>query len=87
MTTLSNAPDQHGHFGAYGGRYVPETLMNALEELERAYIDARRDQGFLDELRTMQRDFIGRPTSFHLAERLTEHVGGAQIWLKREDLA
>ncbi|MEM7228273.1 MAG: tryptophan synthase subunit beta [Planctomycetota bacterium] len=87
MTTLSHAPDQHGHFGEFGGRYVPETLMVALEQLEQSYAEARIDPAFQAELRELQRTFIGRPTSFHRADRLTEHAGGAQIYLKREDLA
>jgi len=87
MSQLSNAPDQSGHFGEFGGRYVPETLTAALDDLERAYEDARRDDAFMATLRAYQRTFIGRPTSFHLAEQLTRYIGGAQLWLKREDLA
>jgi tryptophan synthase beta chain len=81
-TTLGN-----GRFGSFGGRYVPETLVAALDELAEAYVEARSDQGFEAELEELLRDFVGRPTPFHLAPRLSEHAGGARIWLKREDLA
>ncbi|NOZ68259.1 MAG: tryptophan synthase subunit beta [Deferribacteres bacterium] len=79
-------PDGKGHFGPYGGRFVPETLMPALIELERAYGKYKKDRGFLNELKSLQRDFIGRPTPLYFARNLTEHVGGAKIYLKREDL-
>jgi tryptophan synthase beta chain len=75
-----------GRFGAYGGRYVPETLMAALEELERAYAKARRDRKFRDELNHLFRNYAGRPTPLFFARRLTEKLGGAKIYLKREDL-
>src|SRR5438067_272304 len=75
-----------GRFGAYGGRYVPETLMSALEELERAYEKARRDRKFHDRLTYLFRSYAGRPTPLFYAERLTEKLGGAKIYLKREDL-
>ncbi len=75
-----------GHFGQYGGRFVPETLMPALIELEKAYKKYRRNKEFLDELRSLQRDFIGRPTPLYHAKNLTELLGGAKIYLKREDL-
>ena len=77
----------NGRFGKFGGRYVPETLVAALDELAAAYVEARSDQAFEAELNELLRDFVGRATPFHLAPRLTEHAGGAQIWLKREDLA
>jgi tryptophan synthase beta chain len=77
----------HGRFGRFGGRYVPETLVAALDELEAAYLAAREDPSFTAELAGLLRDFVGRPTAFCHAPRLTEHAGGAQIWLKREDLA
>lgn len=80
-------PDRHGHFGMYGGRFVPETLMPALYELEKAYLKAKRDKEFKRILREYQRNYIGRPTPLYYAERLTEHLGGAKIYLKREDLA
>ncbi len=75
-----------GRFGAYGGRYVPETLMAALEELEAAYAKAEDDPAFHGELDLLLRDFAGRPTPLFLASRLTERLGGARIYLKREDL-
>ncbi len=79
-------PDATGHFGPYGGVFVPETLMTALQELTAAYEVARHDPGFQSELRQHLKEFAGRPTSLYLAERLTEHCGGAKIYLKREDL-
>jgi tryptophan synthase beta chain len=75
-----------GRFGVYGGRYVPETLMAALEELERAYEKAKRDRKFQRELDELLRNFAGRPTALFYARRLTEQLGGAKIYLKREDL-
>jgi len=80
-------PDERGRFGPYGGRFVPETLMPALEELESAYLLACNDVGFQAELRRLQRTYVGRPTPLTHARRLSEHLGGAQIYLKREDLA
>ncbi|MEO0510113.1 MAG: tryptophan synthase subunit beta [Verrucomicrobiota bacterium] len=79
-------PDERGHFGPYGGMYVPETLMTPLFELTEAYKEARRDPEFQKELDHHLREFAGRPTNLYFAERLTEHCGGAQIYLKREDL-
>ena len=76
----------HGHFGAFGGQYVPETLMVALRELEDIYNAAREDEDFQTELAGLLRDFAGRPTPLYYAERLSEHFGGAKIYLKREDL-
>jgi len=81
------APDEHGRFGPYGGKYVPETLMPALDELEEAYLQARSDQAFMSELAYLQRTYVGRPTPITYARRLSEHLGGAQVYLKREDLA
>ena len=75
-----------GRFGAYGGRYVPETLMAALEELEQAYAGAQADPAFQTELAGLLRDFAGRPTPLYFAKRLTEELGGAKIYIKREDL-
>jgi tryptophan synthase beta chain len=75
-----------GRFGNYGGRYVPETLMAALQELEAAYAEARKDKSFRDEYHRLLHDFAGRPTPLFLAERLTRELGGAKIYLKREDL-
>ena len=79
-------PDPTGHFGPYGGVFVPETLMAALEELEGVYAAARVDSEFQKELRGHLSEFAGRPTPLYLAERLTRHCGGAKIYLKREDL-
>jgi tryptophan synthase beta chain len=79
-------PDSRGRFGPYGGRYVPETLVAPLEELERAYAAARADQSFGAELDSLLRNFAGRPTPLQFASRLTEQFGGARIYLKREDL-
>jgi tryptophan synthase beta chain len=79
-------PDALGHFGRYGGRYVPETLMSPLIELERAYATARRDRGFQARLRELMTSYAGRPTPLYFAARLTEAAGGARIYLKREDL-
>src|SRR5581483_9743288 len=75
-----------GRFGMYGGRYVPETLMAALEELERTYEKARRDRKFHEQLNDLYRNYAGRPTPLFFARRLTENLGGAKIYLKREDL-
>jgi tryptophan synthase beta chain len=85
--TAYNLPDERGHFGLYGGKFVPETLMPALDELERAYHRARRDRAFQSRLDTLLRTFAGRPTPLYYAERLTQHCGGARLFLKREDLA
>lgn len=78
-------PDGRGRFGRFGGRYVPETLIPALDELERAYAAAKVDPAYLNELHRLLRDFVGRPSGLYLAERLTAHAGGAKIYLKRED--
>ncbi|MEK6300326.1 MAG: tryptophan synthase subunit beta [Acidobacteriota bacterium] len=79
-------PDAQGHFGAYGGRFVPETLMHSIEELIEAYHQAQRDPAFQRELEYLLVNYVGRPTPLMLAGRLTEHLGGARIYLKREDL-
>ncbi|CAM3547705.1 tryptophan synthase subunit beta [Deinococcus frigens] len=78
-------PDERGRFGRFGGRYVPETLIPALDNLEAAYREAKTDPAFLNELERLLRDFVGRPSGLYLAARLTEHAGGAKIYLKRED--
>lgn len=80
-------PDARGRYGIYGGRYVPETLMPALEELEREYAAAKEDAEFQKYLLKLQQDYVGRPTPLFFAARLTEHLGGARIYFKREDLA
>ena len=79
-------PDSRGYFGQFGGRFVPETLMPALDELEEAYEEAKRDPSFWAEFDSLSHDYSGRPTPLYFAERLTKHCGGAQIFLKREDL-
>ena len=79
-------PDARGHFGVYGGRFVPEALMAVIEEVTAAYEKARGDQAFLDELDRLQRHYSGRPSPLYEAERLSEHAGGARLFLKREDL-
>jgi len=79
-------PDRGGHFGIFGGRYVAETLMPALTELERAYAEARRDRTFYEEFHYYLTEYVGRPTPLYFAARLTQKLGGAKIYLKREDL-
>ena len=86
MAEVETQPDELGHWGIYGGRYVPETLMAPLEELTAAYFIAREDPAFKSELATLLKDYAGRPTPLFYAARLTEHAGGAKIYLKREDL-
>jgi len=83
---MTPQPDAGGHFGPYGGRYVPEVLMAPIEELEAAYQAARQDPAFQAELDELLRTYAGRPTPLYFARRLTELLGGARIWLKREDL-
>lgn len=79
-------PDQKGHFGLYGGRYIPETLMQAVIELEKAYLKAMEDVDFQDQLQKLLKDYVGRETPLYLAENLTRYANGAKIYLKREDL-
>jgi len=83
---MTPQPDSGGHFGPYGGRYVPEVLMAPIEELEKAYREARDDEAFQAELADLLRNFAGRPTPLYAARRLGESLGGARLWLKREDL-
>lgn len=83
---MPRLPDKQGHFGVYGGRYVAETLMPALIELEEVYRQCRRDPAFKRTLRDLQREYVGRPTPLTYAARLTERLGGAKVYLKREDL-
>ena len=83
---LASVPDRAGRFGAFGGRYVPETLTRALDELTAEYEKARQDPAFQAELEDLWAHYVGRPSPLYFARRLTEHCGGAQIWLKREDL-
>ena len=82
----SNLPDARSHFGPYGGRFVPETLMHPLQELEQEYLRAQKDPKFKHELNYYLKEFCGRPTPLYFAERLTRELGGAKIYLKREDL-
>ena len=80
-------PDDRGRFGDFGGKFVPETLMAALAELEESYDEAKASQSFQDRLDHLLRTYAGRPTPLYYAENLTRHSGGAKIYLKREDLA
>ncbi|MGA2801718.1 MAG: tryptophan synthase subunit beta [Verrucomicrobiota bacterium] len=82
----AKVPDAHGHFGPYGGRFVPETLMQPLQELEDEYLRAQKDPAFQREFEYYLKEFCGRPTPLYFAERLTKELGGAKIYLKREDL-
>ena len=84
--SLRTYPDAEGHFGDYGGRYVAETLMGPVEELRTAYLKYRDDPDFQTELKRDLKEFVGRPSPLYLAERLSESLGGARIYLKREDL-
>src|SRR3989338_1643231 len=83
---MRQLPDEKGHFGQYGGRYISETLMPAVIELEKAYEKFKNDKSFKDELAYYFKNYVGRPTPLYHAERLTKSVGGARIYLKREDL-
>jgi tryptophan synthase beta chain len=88
MTTMDTGlPDSHGRFGPFGGQFVPETLMVALQQLVDEYEAAKVDPGFQAEYGKLMKDYVGRPTSLYFAQRLTEKAGGARIYLKREDLA
>ncbi|RPI36316.1 MAG: pyridoxal-phosphate dependent enzyme, partial [Nitrospiraceae bacterium] len=84
---MKRLPDRKGYFGNYGGRFAPETLIPALDELEKAYYASGKDREFQKELVYLQKTYIGRPTPLYFAKRLTEALGGAKIYLKREDLA
>ena len=83
---MYNYPNERGYFGRFGGKFVPETLMYALEELEEKYNELKNDESFQRELEYYLREYAGRPTPLYFAERLTKYVGGAKIYLKREDL-
>jgi tryptophan synthase beta chain len=87
LGNIKKLPDKRGYFGRYGGRYAPETLMPALLELEVAYKESKKDKSFHDELELLLKTYVGRPTPLYFAERLTAHLGGAKVYLKREDLA
>jgi tryptophan synthase beta chain len=80
-------PDRRGYYGPYGGRYVPETLAAPIDDLERAYLEARQDEAFRRELMSLLDTYVGRPTPLYEARRLADHAGGARLFLKREDLA
>ncbi len=83
---MGRTPDRRGHFGPYGGKFVPETLMHPLEELEQAYLEAQQDPSFQATLERLLRHYSGRPTPLSPASRLSQHLGGATVYLKREDL-
>ncbi|WP_018402446.1 tryptophan synthase subunit beta [Marinobacter gelidimuriae] len=85
-TTLRQGPDTNGFFGHFGGRFVAETLMPLILELQKEYATARNSKDFIDEMDALRRDFVGRKSPLYLAERLTEQLGGAKVYLKREDL-
>ena len=85
--TQKTLPDRMGRFGDFGGRFVPETLMSAIEELEREYAAAQNDEAFQAELQSLSTHYVGRPTPLYYAENLSAELGGAQIYIKREDLA
>lgn len=82
----ANVPDENGRYGEFGGRFVPETLVHALDQLETEYEASRQDPAFQAELDDLLKNYVGRSSPFYFAKRLTEHCGGAEIWLKREDL-
>jgi len=86
LNTLRSGPDDAGHFGIFGGRFVAETLMPLILDLERAYNEAKSDPAFHAELANLNADYAGRPSALYFAERLTEHFGGAKIYLKRDEL-
>ena len=86
LNSLKTGPDAYGKFGIHGGRFVAETLMPLILDVENAYEKATTDQSFIDELDMYRRDYIGRPSPLYFAERLTEHFGGAKIYLKRDEL-
>src|SRR5258708_173322 len=84
--SFRSGPDERGHFGIFGGRFVAETLMPLILDLEKAYADAKADPAFTAEMNGYLKDYVGRPSPLYLAERLTEHLGGAKIYFKREEL-
>src|SRR5512137_1909656 len=86
MNANTKVPDENGRFGQFGGRYVAETLMPLILDLEKAYEDAKADPSFQAELDYFLRDFVGRPSPLYFAERLTDHFGGAKIYFKRDEL-
>src|SRR5437588_12724028 len=86
LNTYRSGPDERGHFGIYGGRFVAETLMPLILEVERAYTAAKADPAFASELDYYLEHYVGRPSPLFFAERLTNHFGGAKIYLKRDEL-
>src|SRR5512136_2830461 len=86
MDNKLKLPDEQGHFGPYGGKFVPETLMPALTELESAYVQACADPNFQRQFHALCCDYAGRPTPLYHAQKLSQKLGGAQVFLKREDL-
>jgi tryptophan synthase beta chain len=84
--SFRTGPDERGHFGIYGGRFVAETLMPLILDLEKAYAEAKNDPAFHRQMNGYLKDYVGRPSPLYFAERLTEHLGGARVYLKREDL-
>src|SRR3978361_421449 len=84
--TMTSQPDAGGHFGTYGGLYVPEVLMSPLEELEHTYSEAKQDPSFQAELDHLLKNYAGRPTPLYFAKRLSGQLGGAKLYIKREDL-
>jgi tryptophan synthase beta chain len=84
---MKKLPDRRGYFGEYGGRFAPETLVPALDELEKAYNELKKDREFRRELAYLMKNYVGRPTPLYFAKRLTDSLGGAKVYLKREDLA
>src|SRR3972149_1427134 len=83
---LHTQPDERGHYGEFGGKFVPETLMTALEELEEAYSRYKDDESFTSDLEYLQKNYVGRPTLLYFWKRLTDHYKSAKVYLKREDL-
>ncbi|MCA9955844.1 MAG: tryptophan synthase subunit beta, partial [Anaerolineales bacterium] len=86
MIQTAPVPDEHGKFGPYGGQFVPETLMPALDELIRVYDEALQDEAFMAEFQYLLKSYVGRPSPITHAKRLSASLGGAQIYFKREDL-
>ena len=86
LNSFRTGPDETGHFGNFGGRFVAETLMPLILDLEKAYAEAKADPAFEAELKSFHTHYVGRPSPLYFAKRLTEHVGGAKIYLKRDEL-
>jgi len=84
--SFRSGPDEHGHFGPYGGRYVAETLMPLILEVEKAFYAAREDQSFWDQFNALCKDYVGRPSPLYHAKKISEDLGGAKIYLKRDEL-